>query len=67
MAHATPEQKTEYGISLSVSPNMPKAMGEVKKKVTKPNGDEMGGSTCHDRMGAWERSANGEHWLKNDG
>ena len=63
MAHATPEQKTEYGISLSVSPNMPKAMGEVKKKVTKPNGKEMGGSTQYDGTGVWE-SVKGEHWVE---
>jgi hypothetical protein len=62
MAHAAPEQKMEYGISLSVSPNMPKAMGKVKKKLTEPNGNDMGGSTCHDGMGVWE-SVKGEHWV----
>ena len=41
---------------------MPKAMGEVKKKLTEPDGNDTGGSTCHGGMGVWE-SAKGEHWV----
>jgi hypothetical protein len=38
-------------------------LGEVKKKVTKPKGKEMGGSTRDDGTGVWE-SAKGEHWVE---
>jgi hypothetical protein len=38
-------------------------LGKVKKKVTKPNGKEMGGSTRYDGTGVWE-SVKGEHWVE---
>jgi hypothetical protein len=38
MAHTAPEQKMKYGISLSVSPNMPKDIGRSQEEGDKAQG-----------------------------
>ena len=61
----TPPQNRKWNMEFHClcPPICQKTLGEVKKKVTKPNGKEMGGSTRYDGTGVWE-SAKGEHWVE---